>query len=354
MGSTAYVDPNFDRDHAARWGMMVDVPDVPIGDLVDQYQPDVVVEMLGVNDLIFGGRSPETVANRVAQFVDEARSAEPDVDLVLVEATQTWWTGVTDFNALLTEVAASASTDTSSVTVATAATGFDRVAHTWDDSHPNAVGEVRIAAAVADSLAVLGVGPPATRPLPVVPLGPRSAPILSATSGNGMATLSWTGPPGATAQYVWGRDVTAGEEWSRLSWPVSDSPWTALLLANGHRYRFKLQPVKGDEAAAPDVRSRVVEVLPDRLPARVAKPRIEPRLRALRVRWPSAPRATSYELSWWPIGRPSAVRTRSTSATSARLGSVSPRKRYAVTVRGRNDTGIGRASPAAVARPRRR
>ena len=65
LGSQAYVDAAFDRDHAARWGMSVDVPDVPIATLVEEYRPDVVVEMLGVNDLVFGGRAPETVANRV-------------------------------------------------------------------------------------------------------------------------------------------------------------------------------------------------------------------------------------------------------------------------------------------------
>lgn len=65
-GSQAYVDPHFDQDHASRWGMMVDVPDVPIETLVEEYQPDVVVEMLGFNDLVYGLRSPETVANRIS------------------------------------------------------------------------------------------------------------------------------------------------------------------------------------------------------------------------------------------------------------------------------------------------
>ena len=102
-GSQAYVDPDFDRDHAARWGMNVDVPDVPIATLVEEYRPDVVVEMLGVIDLLFSGRTPETVAHRLGNFVDEARSADPAVKMVLAEGTQTWFSGVPELNSLLPE-----------------------------------------------------------------------------------------------------------------------------------------------------------------------------------------------------------------------------------------------------------
>ena len=127
-GSQAYVDPDFDRDHAARWGMNIDVPDVPIATLVEQYRPDVVVEMLGVIDLIFGGRTPETVANRIGTFVDEARSADPGVKMVLAEATQTWFPGVPELNSRLPEVAAAASAVAPGVVVADTDAGFDRIA----------------------------------------------------------------------------------------------------------------------------------------------------------------------------------------------------------------------------------
>jgi hypothetical protein len=42
-------------------------------------------------------------------------------------------------------------------------------AHTWDGTHPNAQGELRIAAAFADTLAgQLGIGAPFPRPFPKV------------------------------------------------------------------------------------------------------------------------------------------------------------------------------------------
>jgi lysophospholipase L1-like esterase len=353
QGSQAYVDTDFDRDHAARWGMSIDVPEVPIATLVEAYRPDVVVEMLGVNDLIFGGRTPETVADRIGTFVDEARSVDPAVQMVLAEATQSWFPGAPEFNALLPEVAASASAEAPGVVVADTGSGHDRYAHTWDESHPNAVGEAMIAAGVADALATLGIGPPASRPLPEVPLGPRVAPLLAATPGDGGATLSWTSPPGATAEFVWLRDVTAGEGWRRLPWSVTGSVWPVSLLVNEHLYRFRLQPVKGDEAAADDVRSNIVEVMPQRLPAAVPKPRLEAWPRALRVSWRADARATSYRVSWWPVGSRVAARARTVTGTSTRIGSLSSRKRYAVSVVARNGTGFGPASKPAVARPRR-
>lgn len=45
-GNHDYVDPAFDTQHAARWGTNLAVADVPIHQLVETYQPDVVVALL--------------------------------------------------------------------------------------------------------------------------------------------------------------------------------------------------------------------------------------------------------------------------------------------------------------------
>ena len=68
--------------------------------------------------------------------------------------------------------------------------------------------------------------------------------------------------------------------------------------------------------------------------------------------WRADARATSYRVSWWPVGDRSATRARTVSGTSTRIGSLSARKRYAVSVVARNGTGFGPASTPAVARPR--
>ena len=50
--------------------------------------------MLGVIDLAYFGVTPEGVAAEVEDLVDDARSANPDVDVVVGEISQTWFPGV--------------------------------------------------------------------------------------------------------------------------------------------------------------------------------------------------------------------------------------------------------------------
>lgn len=261
-GSGAYVDPGFDSDHAARWGMTIEAPDVPVGDLVVQFRPDVVVVMLGINDLFVD--PPESVAGRTTELVAEVREAAPATSLVLAEATQTWFTTAPAFNELLAEVASTADQPGSRVVVARTAADYDKDADTWDNSHPNARGEVKIAAAVADALSEIGVGPPADRPLPAVQVGPRTGARLRAAARVRGARLTWRGPPGATAQLVWRRDLTRGTRWQRLPRRVSGTATTIRSLRPGHRYRFRLQPVKGDDRPQGRVFSNPATVVPIR------------------------------------------------------------------------------------------
>lgn len=329
-GSLDYVDPDFDQDHAARWGMQALVPDIPADRLVEDYRPDVVVEMLGVNDLLYGA-SPETVAARTADLVDEVHGVDPEVDVVLAEATQTWFAGVADFNDLLGDVAAAADPSAGQVVVARTASGYDLDADTWDTSHPNAQGEVKIAAAVADSLSELGVGPPATRPLPDPPVGPRTGAEVAAVAGDGFVTLTWAGPPGATAQYVWGRDVTSGDRWRRLPFRVAGRTWTGYLLTNGHRYRYRLQPVKGDDEPEGAVFSNVVEAVPFLPPVAPSGLRGTAGRRCATLDWHASEFATRYAVArrtasgWRALGW-----TRRTRFTAERLPKV-PSWRFRVT-----------------------
>ncbi|NYJ01053.1 lysophospholipase L1-like esterase [Nocardioides thalensis] len=307
-GSLAYADGAFDRDHAARWGMQVEVLDVPIADLVAEHRPDVVVEMLGFNDL-YAQRTPETVAARIGRFVDEARTADPTVDVVLAEATQSWFPAVPELNARLRSVAAAATTDGSRVVVAATAAGHDALADTWDGSHPNARGEVRIAWAVADALHGLGVGPAADRAVPFPPVGPRSGARLSAVPRDASATLAWTGPPGATSQYVWVRDVTAGQAWTRLPFRVAGGAWTARYLTNGHRYDYRLQPVKGDDEPGGRVFSNVVRVAPSPPPGAPRRLAGDAGRRCAVLTWLAPRHARSYQVQrrtpygWRTLGR---------------------------------------------------
>jgi hypothetical protein len=263
QGSQAYADPSFDRDHDAIWGRTLSAAADTIQNEATAYTPDVMLVLLGINDLVFL-TSPADTETNLRRFIANARAGQPGVKFVLgrVLPKRGGASGaqIADYNTRIATVAAQLSTSGSPIAVADTDSGYDPVADSWDGTHPNAMGEQKIAAAFADRLAsAFGIGAPYPRPLPSVPLGPQTAPVLSAGPGDGQASLSWTLSPGATGYYVWTRNVTAGESMHRLPYPLPASPWTAGLLVNGATYQFQLQTTKGDNTG---VYSNTVTVTP--------------------------------------------------------------------------------------------
>jgi len=311
-GSYDYADPGFDRDHAAVWASSFTSPSYAVADLVTRFQPDVVVELLGINDLVGNLDQPQTVLAETADYVAQARSADPGVDVVLTALPQTWIVGAEDYNAGLPALAEVLSTPRSRIVVARAQP-LTKFIDTWDPAHLSATGEVKVAAAVADALAVLGIGEPYPRPLPQVPNGPRRPASLRATAGADFADLSWVDPPGATGEYLWMRDVSVGEPWRQVGGPFEKpDTWRAEGLERGHDYEFRLQATKGTAVAA-DIFSNPVRIT--RPQPRVAAVQVISKRRALRLRWwPEWQVAddVKYLVSWWPAGRRERLRVRLT------------------------------------------
>lgn len=337
QGSHAYADPAFDPDHAARWGMSFAAQDVPIGALVEEYHPDVVVEQLGINDLAWDRRSPAEVAAFARRFVEDARAADPSVAVVLGGLPQTWVPGAQEYDASLPALASALSTDGSTVVAASPEQPFVEGTDTYDAAHPTATGEVKIAAGVADALAVLGVGRPYPRPLPVVPNGPRVPAALSVRAGDGEATLTWQSPPGATAEYVWIRDATTGEPWARLPYAVRQSTFTAGGLTNYDAYQFRLQAEKG-WVAAEDLYSDVATVTPQR-PAPGPVPGLAASAldHGLLVTWGPSDTATSYRVSWAPSDDPADVTVATVTGLTLEIDSLQAGLPYQVGIDPVND-----------------
>jgi lysophospholipase L1-like esterase len=343
-GSHDYVDSGFDRDHAARWGMTLAFADTPIDELVATHEPDVVVEMLGTNDLVFLTRSPAEVEQDIENFVTAARSADPDVDVVLSEITQTWFSGAAELNALLADGAAELDSVDSRVVLADTDSGYTQVGHTFDSSHPNALGEVLIAAAVGDSLADLGIGTPPGRPLPVVPLGPRIPSVLSGSLDDRNATLSWTRSPGAATSELSMRDATAGSDWTVVADAEQGLTWSTGPLPVGHAIQFRVLPRKGWFLAQPDVASNVVTLTVPPLPGSTrVSVRTRPSGRAV-ITWRAASGATRYAVEMRRVGR--RWRTLADDRTWTKLVRVGLRQgaTYDVRVTPANSTGEGPTS----------
>ena len=248
-GAADYADPDFDRDHAARWGAMITSqgwwvsgePEDVTRDVVRTYEPDVVIEDLGVNNLLYGGDPADTIA-LVGDFVADVRAENAHATVILGQLTQRWFAGVDTFNSLLVDLAAQLDRPGARVLVALVPPDYTRDGDTYDTSHPNAQGEVKIAQQFGAALSEL--------PLPVVPEPPVTRPVpaydgaarLAATVRRHRARLVFTTPVGATSQVIWMRDRTAGGRWRAVaSVPASTHRHRVLHLRGGHRYVFRLR-----------------------------------------------------------------------------------------------------------------
>ncbi|MEU8241002.1 GDSL-type esterase/lipase family protein [Actinoplanes missouriensis] len=301
QGDTRYADANFDRDHDATWGRAaVEEKDTIAGE-VSGADPDYLLILLGINDLAWF-TDPAGADAALRALITNARSAKPSVRMVLGSVLPTARAGtepafaakVADLNGRIAAIVTGMSTAASPIAPAATASGFVAADDTYDGVHPNARGELKIAAAFQDALASrFGVGRAYPRPLPSVAVGPLVAPVLSVTNGNGEATLRWTESPGTTGYWVWTRNVTEGEAWHKLPLPLSMAynPWKSEMLPNGGEYQYQLQTAKGDDTG---VWSNIVTARPTGPVPGAATLSVTDVDRGARLTWTAVPNATRY------------------------------------------------------------
>ena len=260
-GDNTYADPDFDRDHNAQWGRPLAYEVNDIAAKVTRHDPGTLLVLLGINDVGWFAHEPARLEVDMRAFIANARSAKPDIRLVLGKLLPTrraaedaaFATKIADINARYATVATELSTATSPIVLADTTSGFDHAAHTWDGTHPNARGELRIAAAFADRLSSsFGIGTPYPRDFPEPPLGPQQAPQATVTrTGDSTADLAWTPSLGASQYWIWVKDELLNPEWTRLPIPLTSeyNPWHMTGLGAG-TYQYKVQAAKGDDAGA--------------------------------------------------------------------------------------------------------
>jgi lysophospholipase L1-like esterase len=258
----AYKDPRFDQDHAAQYGQPLSEEAKVIKDKVSKYNPDYVVALLGINDLGWYKVDPSLAELSLKLFIANARAGKPNVRIILgkilpagLAASDPGYAArADDFNRRLVAAATTFTTAESPIGVADGGPGYAPDEHTWDGTHPNPRGEVRIAAAFADVLATtFGLGRVYPRPFPDLPVGPDEAPKLSVQStGPTTAEMKWTPSFGATGYWVWMKDDFLTKKWTKLPTPLNlqTNPWQVRNLAAGVTYRYRLQAAKGTSFGA--------------------------------------------------------------------------------------------------------
>jgi hypothetical protein len=259
----SYASPDFEHANDASWGMALSREKDAIGRKVATYRPDYLLVLLGLNDLFWYGLSQPVMANNLASFIAAARAARPHIRMVLGlippdihEQNAAFAASVASYNRTISSSAARLSTTESPIAVAEDGSGLSVSADLWDGTHPNANGEIKIAAAFADILASrFHLGQPYPKPYPVLPTGPLIHPRLTVrqSSKPRQAVLTWTLAPGANSYFIYIKDVTRRDTaFTRLPYPlpVSKDPWTAGLLSSGDVYAFRVQACQGFDCGA--------------------------------------------------------------------------------------------------------
>jgi lysophospholipase L1-like esterase len=264
QGDCSYADPDFEHANDAVWGMTLSSEKDEIGGLVTTYRPNYLLVLLGLDDIFWYGVSQSDMATNLNSFIAAARAVRPHIRIVLglippdihQQTDPAFAASIASYNDTISSTASQLSTIASPIVVAQDGADVNVAVDLWDGTHPNANGEIKIAAGFADVLAgSFQLGRAYPRPFPVLPTGPLTQPQLTVRSSStaGQAVLSWTLAPGADGYYVYLEDVTRGDTtFTRLPWPLSpaQNPWTAGLLTTGDTYAFKLQACKGADCGA--------------------------------------------------------------------------------------------------------
>ncbi|MFL1426655.1 MULTISPECIES: GDSL family lipase [unclassified Nocardiopsis] len=261
FGDDSYAEPGFDRDHAARWGYSAGELSDEVSRQAAEYEPQYLLLLAGLDDILSGGNADHALEG-VGETISTVRVVQGETRFVVGELPPVEGTAddaranseITRFNMGVVALAEQLTSAESPVVIARVADGYSPVRDNWDEAHPNARGELRIAAAFADALAEpLGVGPAYTRPLPEVAVGPSTAPEPRPEEGDDGLVLSWAAVPGATDYRVTQRRVSPDpddETVLPLEIDEDGGERSALVegLFSGARYEFTVIPFKGRDA----------------------------------------------------------------------------------------------------------
>lgn len=153
-----------DQDHESRAGDKVDGyarSRIIYHQAVENAQPDVVLILLGTNDLFPSnqlGDSPETVRDQMVELIGQVRAHKPDVAVFLMGVQPRglpadWAPRIPQTNLYYQGIADTLDLPGSPIFYVDGFYGFDQATDTFDHLHPNTQGQQKIAARFTAALA---------------------------------------------------------------------------------------------------------------------------------------------------------------------------------------------------------
>ena len=190
-------NPDFDLDHEGHWGWTADEilngnPDAQVGsgsgqlsEWLDGYTPDIALVHLGSND-VFQEQSNASTIDDLNDIINQLRVDNPSVTILLAQlipADSPFNDEITALNREIATLAQNKSIDSSPVILVNQNAGFNASTDTYDNVHPNAVGEEKMAQTWFEAL------------LPLLPCGAVDTPTATATPVPPTQTPTFTQTP---------------------------------------------------------------------------------------------------------------------------------------------------------------
>ncbi|PNS15577.1 hypothetical protein CAC42_836 [Sphaceloma murrayae] len=239
--------------HFAQWGRQAGEITGQIGDVVRKCEPDLVLVLMGFNDLAWGGADPSEVALRLRALIRESLQAKTDVRVVIgTVPMRTPIPGREELPAqtrLTNQYLRSAVWDLRRAGVLVSIASVDREYQcadgAYDGLHPNALGEWQIAMAFSQALVDLGIG---TSPLDIPD---DKEEYVVETPGNVVAEgapmgvkVTWN-PVYGSRGYDTRTRMTSQQEWSqgRVETNRMDITFTGSLV----EWEIQVRASRGDD-----------------------------------------------------------------------------------------------------------
>ncbi|WPG99684.1 Esterase, SGNH hydrolase-type [Acrodontium crateriforme] len=313
-GYAAGVDPAFDSDHFSIWGRAMAEDVGEIHDVVAAHPPDIMLVMLGFNDIGWFYSDAQGLFDNLGLFLTKAREAKPDIKFVIANVPQRTSLGredlpeqTTKYNQILSDNIASLGNDQSPCYLVHLQEnyncGLDSCPAGYDGLHPNSVGEYQIASAFSKTLfndMKIGSGPlaiPANIPSRPVPV-PSNFQVQTSPQG---WTATWDQVYGAISYNVRTR-IPGLTDWAVANtamhrfdpqWPVANST-----------YEAQVQVSCGENCAGDWSAVGSAKCVPQ-TPAAPQNAHVSSSGSSITVSWDASPGdIIQYDVIWWDLTQP--------------------------------------------------
>ena len=145
VGGGLPANTDFDMDHEGHAGWRADEILTHIQSWATAASPDMVLLHIGTNDLAQDQSVPSTVAD-IGGIIDTLRTVNPRIRILLAQLIpKAGVPAVAMLNAQLPALVADKDRTDSPIVLVDQYTGFDTSTMTYDGTHPNAIGDSRLA-----------------------------------------------------------------------------------------------------------------------------------------------------------------------------------------------------------------